>query len=79
MKVLPVEEYPQLTPPELWYQLLIVELTRKYCRYSCNTAEDAINGVEDMIYMQSAYQVHQGEMSLSVYFEIGTDPAKPRL
>lgn len=74
MTVLPVEEYPQLTPPRIM-------VTATYSGADAQTIadtvaaplEDAINGVEDMIYMQSTSS-SSGELSLSVYFKTGTDP-----
>lgn len=71
---LPVEEYPQLTPPQ-------IVVSASYPGADAQTIadtvaaplEDAINGVEDIIYMQSTSS-SSGMMQLSVYFKIGTDP-----
>lgn len=70
---LPVEQYPSLTPPT-------VQVTATYTGADARTIastvatpiEDAINGVENMIYMDSTSS--PGQMRLTVYFNIGTDP-----
>ncbi|AGZ81019.1 efflux RND transporter permease subunit [Campylobacter fetus] len=74
LKSSPIEEYPQLTPPQIMVQA-------NYSGADAQTIadtiaaplENAINGVKDMIYMQSTSS-SAGSMSLSVYFKIGTDP-----
>jgi multidrug efflux pump len=74
MFVLPVEQYPQIVPPE-------VVVSARYPGASAQTIsesvaaplEQQVNGVEDMIHMRSA-SADSGEMRLSVYFDIGTDP-----
>lgn len=75
----PVEEYPQLTPPQ-------IVVTTNYSGADAQTIADtvaapletAINGVEGMIYMQSSAS-SSGELSISVFFKIGTDPAKAKV
>lgn len=71
---LPVEQYPSLTPPT-------VQVSATYTGADAQTIastvavpiEDAINGVENMIYMESTSS-SSGQMRLTVYFDIGTDP-----
>ncbi|MDL0089540.1 efflux RND transporter permease subunit [Campylobacter gastrosuis] len=74
MRGLPVEEYPQLTPPQV---SVSATYTGANADVIANTVasviEDQVNGVENMIYMQSVSS-SSGSMSLSVYFKIGTDP-----
>lgn len=71
---LPVAEYPQISPPS-------VTVTAFYTGASAEVVEQAIadpietsvNGVENMIYMSSK-SANDGSYSLTVTFEIGTDP-----
>ncbi len=73
MLMLPLEEYPSITPPQ-------VIVTATYAGASSDVIEDTIaapveaqlNGVEDMIYMSSTSQ--NGQYQLTLYFEIGSDP-----
>jgi len=74
-----VEEYPSLTPPQ-------IVVTTSYSGADAQTIadtvaaplENAINGVENMIYMQSSAS-SSGELTISVYFEIGTDPSDAKV
>ncbi|EMG7216665.1 multidrug efflux RND transporter permease subunit [Campylobacter upsaliensis] len=71
---LPVEQYPNLTPPT-------VSVSATYTGADAQTIsesvaipiEDAINGVENMIYLESTSSA-SGQMRLTAYFDIGTDP-----
>src|SRR6185312_11318515 len=70
---LPVAQYPDITPPT-------VQVTTRYPGASARTVidtvglpiEQQVNGVEDMIYMQS-FAADDGSYSLTVTFDIGTD------
>ncbi|MCD8213925.1 MAG: efflux RND transporter permease subunit [Campylobacter sp.] len=72
MRGLPVEEYPKLTPPQ-------VSVTATYdgadavaiANTVASILEDEINGVENMIYIQSTSS-SSGQMSLNVYFNVGS-------
>lgn len=74
MTSLPIEQYPNLTPPS-------VEVAAKYPGASPEVIADTVaapieqqvNGVEDMLYMNST-SASSGDMSLLVYFNVGTDP-----
>jgi hydrophobe/amphiphile efflux-1 (HAE1) family protein len=74
MRVLPVAQYPQIVPPE-------VVINATYPGASAQTIaetvaaplEQQINGVERMLYMRST-STGSGTMSLSVTFDVGTDP-----
>ena len=74
-----VEEYPKLTPPQ-------IVVTAQYSGADAQTIadtvaaplENAINGVDNMIYMQSSAS-SSGEVSINVYFKIGTDPSQAKV
>ncbi len=71
---LPVSEYPNVVPPT-------VQVTTRYPGASPQTVvdtvalpiENQVNGVDRMLYMQST-SAADGSYTLTVTFEIGTDP-----
>ncbi|NRB34551.1 MAG: efflux RND transporter permease subunit [Rhodobacteraceae bacterium] len=71
---LPVEQFPNITPP-------VVNVSANYTGANSETVENTVaapiegqvNGVDDMIYMSSD-STDTGSYSLSVTFEVGTDP-----
>ncbi len=73
LSVLPVEQYPEVTPPE-------VHIGTRYPGASAEVLaatvaaplEEEMNGVDHMIYMESDCD-NQGNYSLTVTFEVGTD------
>lgn len=70
---LPVEQYPSLTPPTVRVQATYTGADAQTIAKTVATPiEDAINGVDDMIYMDST--ASSGSLRLTVYFNIGTDP-----
>lgn len=70
---LPIAQFPEITPP-------VVSVTAVYNGATADTLqktvaapiEDKVNGVENMIYMESNSAAN-GTMTLNVFFEIGTD------
>ncbi|MCU0870688.1 MAG: efflux RND transporter permease subunit, partial [Burkholderiales bacterium] len=76
---LPLSEYPDVVPP-------IVQVRAVYPGANPTTLsqtvaaplEEAINGVDDMIYMKSV-AASDGVMQLDVVFEIGTDVDKAQV
>ncbi|MBQ9877127.1 MAG: efflux RND transporter permease subunit, partial [Campylobacter sp.] len=74
-----VEEYPQLTPPQIVVRATYSGADAQTIADSVAAPlENAINGVENMIYMQSTSS-SAGELNINVFFEIGTDPADARV
>lgn len=71
---LPIEQYPNIAPPA-------VKVTTTYTGASADAIlnsviaplEEAINGVDNMIYMTSTAS-NTGEAEIIVYFKQGTDP-----
>lgn len=71
---LPVSEYPRVSPPQ-------IVVSTSYPGASAETIsktvaaplEEQINGAKNMIYMNSLAS-DSGTLSVSVFFEIGTDP-----
>ncbi|SNY62603.1 efflux RND transporter permease subunit [Enterobacter sp. CC120223-11] len=74
LKLLPVEQYPQITPP-------VVNVSASWPGASASDVAEAIatpletqlNGVDHMLYMESTSS-DEGTYSLSITFAAGTDP-----
>ena len=71
---LPIEQYPNLTPP-------IVQVRGTYTGANALNVEESmatpleqqINGVDNMIYMKST-NANDGTMTIDISFDVGTDP-----
>jgi len=73
MRVLPIEQYPSVVPPTVSVQAQFPGADAETVAQTVAAPlAEAINGVEDMLYMTSN-SADNGTMSLSVAFNIGTD------
>ncbi|MGE4488363.1 MAG: efflux RND transporter permease subunit [Kiritimatiellales bacterium] len=71
---LPIAQYPQVTPPEISVHASYPGADAEVLAATvAGPIEDAVNGVDNMIYMSSTSD-SSGSYSLSVSFEVGTDP-----
>ncbi|MGM0702339.1 MAG: efflux RND transporter permease subunit [Pseudomonadota bacterium] len=73
MRVLPIEQYPNVVPPTVSVQAQFPGADAETVAQTVAAPlAEAINGVEDMLYMTST-SADNGMMSLEVAFNIGTD------
>ncbi len=72
--VLPIAQYPQVTPPQVAVRAMYPGADAEVLASTvAGPIEDAVNGVENMIYMSSASD-NAGSYQLMVTFEVGSDP-----
>ncbi|GAB3273140.1 efflux RND transporter permease subunit [Parahaliea aestuarii] len=70
---LPVNEYPAISPPNIVVSANYAGASAEVVEATVGTPiENAVNGVEDMIYMSSKSS-NDGSYSLTVTFKVGTD------
>jgi Cu/Ag efflux pump CusA len=76
LRVLPISEYPEVVPPSVIVRALYPGANPKVIAETVATPiEEAINGVEGMLYM-SSQATTDGLLTLTVTFRLGTDPDK---
>ncbi|PKM30489.1 MAG: hydrophobe/amphiphile efflux-1 family RND transporter [Gammaproteobacteria bacterium HGW-Gammaproteobacteria-12] len=74
MRALPIAQYPEILPPQVSVSAAYPGASSQVIAETVAAPlEQAINGVENMIY-QLSNSSSSGAMSLTVYFEVGTDP-----
>lgn len=73
LTTLPVEQYPDIAPPTVMVRASYPGASAETIQKSVIVPlEEAINGVEDMLYIQSDAS-NAGSASITVYFKQGTD------
>lgn len=73
---LPIAQYPDLTPPSITVTASYPGATAEVISETVAAPlEDKINGVENMMYMESM-STSNGSMNLTVYFKVGSDSDK---
>jgi len=79
LRALPVEQYPNVVPPQVVVSAFYPGASAQVLADSVATPlEQEINGVPDMIYMQSS-STDSGAVQITVSFEIGTDPDQAQI
>ena len=77
--VLPVSQYPDITPPQIIIKATYPGASAKVLVDTVAIPiENAINGVEDMLYMSSSSD-DNGSYKLTITFNVGTDPDMARV
>ena len=73
---LPISEYPEVVPPSVVVRAQYPGANPKVIAETvASPLEESINGVEDMLYMQSQAN-SDGNLTLTVNFKLGVDPDK---
>jgi multidrug efflux pump len=76
LRVLPISEYPEVVPPQVVVRAQYPGANPKVISETVAAPiEEAINGVENMLYMGSQATT-DGVLTLTVTFALGTDPDK---
>ena len=73
MGLLPVNMYPEITPPQVQISAVYPGASAQVVENSViRTIEEQVNGVEDMMYIESSAS-NNGSAVITVYFKVGTD------
>ncbi|GAA4325592.1 multidrug efflux RND transporter permease subunit [Pigmentiphaga soli] len=73
---LPISEYPEVVPPSVVVRAQYPGANPKVIAETvASPLEESINGVEDMLYMQSQAN-SDGNLAITVNFQLGVDPDK---
>lgn len=73
MSVLPVNMYPEITPPQVQISAVYPGASAQVVEESViRPIEEQVNGVEDMMYIESTAS-NNGSAIITVYFKVGTD------
>lgn len=71
---LPISLYPEITPPQVVVSAVYPGASAEVLANTVGIPlEDEINGVEDMLYMDSSSE-NSGSYSLTITFKVGVDP-----
>ena len=73
---LPISEYPEVVPPSVVVRAQFPGANPKVIAETvASPLEESINGVEDMLYMQSQAN-SDGNLAITINFKLGVDPDK---
>ena len=73
MSVLPVNMYPEITPPQVQISAVYPGASAQIVEESViRPIEEQVNGVEDMMYIESSAS-NNGTAVITVFFKVGTD------
>ena len=76
---LPVSEYPRVSPPQIVVSAMYPGASAETLSQTVAAPlEEKINGAKNMLYMNSLAS-DSGMLSISVFFEIGTDPDNAKI